>query len=189
MEIDKDDLGRDLLQQLVGGPKRIVMLGHEHAALQIDDGVLLPAGQLTLVKAMPGSARDVVRGAQHPPRPRVAFLRNRLHIFDDFALVPHVVASGEDVGAVIEKLVRNARREAKPAGRIFSIDHHQVNRPLLYERCKMFADNTPPRLAKNVTYKQNLQKITLRPTLIRKRACYGYEMAMVTYFGNLQPWK
>jgi hypothetical protein len=97
-------------------------------------------------------------GPQHPPGTIVAVLGHGLHILDNLALVPDVVAGGEDVGALVEELVGNARRQAKPAGRIFRVHHHQVDAPLLDQRDEVLAYDTPSGLAKDITDKENTQK-------------------------------
>ena len=48
---------------------------------------------------------------------------DRLHVFDDFFLVPDVVAGGEHVGAEVKELVGRGRRDAEAAGGVFGIDH------------------------------------------------------------------
>ena len=122
MKIHQNPFGLNLLQQGIRHAERI---------LQIDDGIRLSRGQFTLVKSVPGRAGGIVGRPQHPPGTIVAILGNRLHILDDLALVPHVVAGGDYVGPLVEELIGNARGQAKPAGSILGVHHHQVDSPLL----------------------------------------------------------
>jgi len=67
MKIHKDHFGLNLLQQGIRDTERIFQVAHEDAPLQIDDGILLSRGQLTLVKSIPGRAGGIVGRPQHPP--------------------------------------------------------------------------------------------------------------------------
>ena len=131
---------------------------HEDPALQIDDRVGLSGGQLPFVDPMSWRARDVIGGAQHAARAIVAVRRHGLHIFDNLAFVPDMVAGSEDVGALVEELVGDPRRYAKAAGRILSVDHHQVDLPLFDQGCEVLAYDAPSGVAKDITDKENTQK-------------------------------
>ena len=96
VDVDEDDLGGDLLEQLVGFAKGVVACGHEDAALQVDDGVLgagVPAfrRERALIAAEADGRGRVVAGAQQAAR---ALVRGgeHAHVVEDFALVPDVVA-------------------------------------------------------------------------------------------------
>ena len=138
--------------------KGIFQAGHEDAALQIDHRVGLSRGQLSLVKPMSRRSGDVVGRAQHAAGAIVAIRRYGLHILDNLAFVPDMVASGEDMRPLVEELVGNPRSYTKPAGRVLRVDHHQVDAPLLDQGAQVFGYDTSPSLAKYVTDKENTQK-------------------------------
>jgi hypothetical protein len=88
----------------------------------------------------------------------MAFLGNRLHIFDNLAFVPDMVTGSDDVRALIEKLVGDPRSYPEPPGCVFGVHHHQVHPPLLDQGAQVLAYNTPSSVAKYVTDKENEQK-------------------------------
>jgi len=46
------------------------------------------------------------------------------------ALVPDVIPRGEYIDAEAEEVIRDLRRQTKPAGRILAVRHHQVDAQL-----------------------------------------------------------
>ncbi len=60
-------------------------------------------------------------------RPRTCGLGEDLHVLEDFALVPDVVAGGDDVGAEIENFFGERRRDAEAAGCVFAVDDEEVD--------------------------------------------------------------
>src|SRR5271155_5149597 len=102
MHVDENDLRRDLFQQGIGNTKRIVARAHEYAALQIDDGIFLSRGEFTLIETIARCSGNVVRWANYPPRSLMAFGRHGLHVFDDLALVPNMIAGCNHVRSKIE---------------------------------------------------------------------------------------
>jgi hypothetical protein len=69
-----------------------------------------------------------------------------------------MVTGRENVCALVEELVGDTRRDAKAAGGILRVDHHQVDLPLLDERGQVFTYDTPSGVPKDVTNKENAQK-------------------------------
>ena len=70
-----------------------------------------------------------------------------------------MVARGDDVRAQVEQLFGERRRQAKAAGGIFSVDHHQADLVVFDHMRQVLADDTPPRAAKNVTHKKYAQPL------------------------------
>jgi hypothetical protein len=62
-----------------------------------------------------------------------------------------MVAGGDDVCALVEKVFGNPRCEAKAAGRILTVYDDQVDLPLLDKRGEVLADNAPSGLPENVS--------------------------------------
>ena len=95
VEVDEDYFGVDLLQELIGDAEGIVVRGHEHAPLQVDHGV----GNFMLVALIQTPARHIrwiVCGTQHAALRAVAVALGHLKKVNDLALVPDVVAGGDD---------------------------------------------------------------------------------------------
>jgi hypothetical protein len=69
-----------------------------------------------------------------------------------------MIAGGENVGAKVEKLIGYAWGHAETTGRILGVYDDEIDIALFYERTKVFANDTPSRLAKDVTDKKNTQK-------------------------------
>jgi hypothetical protein len=103
-------------------------------------------------------AAYVVSRAQQTPRAAVAIRWNRLHILNDFALIPDMIAGGKHVGALVEKFVGNAWSYAEAAGGIFGVDHDQVDPPVLDQGFEVFVNDTPSGLAKDITDKKDTQR-------------------------------
>src|SRR5271169_3983981 len=99
MQIDYDDLDGDLLQQFVNDAERIVIVSHEHAALNVDHSVVDAAAGASLIPAEAWATGRIICRPQNTPRQRGFIAIGRVHVVDDFALVPDVVAGGDDVGA------------------------------------------------------------------------------------------
>jgi hypothetical protein len=88
----------------------------------------------------------------------VAVEGDGLHVLDDFAFVPDMVTGGDNVGSQVKQLLGNPGGYAEPAGCVFPIDYHQVDRPLLDYLAQVLADNPSTGLAEYVTDKENAQK-------------------------------
>ena len=74
--------------------------------------------------AVSRKARLQVGRTQHAPRTLLALCRDRLHVVDQLALVPHVVAGGQHIRAQFEKLIGNLRRDSEAAGGVLAIDDY-----------------------------------------------------------------
>src|SRR6185312_2748146 len=98
VDVEQDDLRGDLREQLVNFAERIVAGGHKDAALQVEDGVLLPGRERTLVEAKARCSDGVVGRADDAAVARMRVGGDR-HVLEDFFLVPDVVAGGDDVRA------------------------------------------------------------------------------------------
>ena len=66
----------------------------------------------------PGASSRVVQGAQHGAI--------RVQVGVDLALVPDVVAAGDDVNPVREQLLRQAGGQAGPGSQVLAVGDHQV---------------------------------------------------------------
>src|SRR5208283_5438479 len=111
----------DLLQQFVGYAEGIVIAGHENASLQIDDAIIHAAARARLVPAEAGRAHGIVGRPQQASRQRTFVAVGRIHVLDDLALVPDVVAGGDDIDAELEQLFGNLRSDPEAAGGILTI--------------------------------------------------------------------
>jgi hypothetical protein len=60
VQIEQDDLGGDLAEELVGFAKGIVAARHEDAALKVHDGVALARREVTLIDAEAGGSDGVI---------------------------------------------------------------------------------------------------------------------------------
>jgi len=157
MKVDEDDFGLDLFQQRVGDAEGIVIGGHEDPSLQVDDGVGLSVGELTFVDSVPWSAGDVVRGPDEAAWPLVTFGGHGLHVVDDLAFIPYVIAGGENVRAEVEEILGDGRGNTEAAGGIFRIDDDQVHAALGDDVREVLTNDTPASTAEDVAYKKNPQ--------------------------------
>jgi hypothetical protein len=70
-----------------------------------------------------------------------------------------MVTGSQNMGSLVEELVGDHGSYPEPPGCVFRVDHHQVDPAPLDQGGQMFRNNTPSGLAKNVTNKENSQKI------------------------------
>src|SRR5437879_1403827 len=100
MKVDKDNFSLDLLQKFIDEPKRIVAGTHEHASLEIDDGVVC-AILLSFIHSPTRHGRGKICRTQQSPRRTVRVAIRHLKIFDDLSFVPDVIAGSHHVDAKI----------------------------------------------------------------------------------------
>jgi hypothetical protein len=93
-----------------------------------------------------------------------------LHVFDEFALVPDVVAGGDDVGAQVEEIFGEVWGDAEAASGVFAVDDGEIDLVALAYVGEVFADDLRPALPKT------------SPT---KRIFIGSGLAPLRGFGEL----
>ena len=126
MDVEEDDGGGDLAEKLVGLAEGVVAGGHEDAALEVDNGVLLAGGEFALVEAEARSSGGVVGGAEDAAAAEVRIGGNG-HVLEDLALVPDVVAGGDDVRSHVEDFFGERGGDAEAAGGVFAVDDEEVD--------------------------------------------------------------
>jgi len=144
---DESDVGRERGEFGVGFAKRIVDGGEKGAALQIEDGILHAISGGAGEEAAAGRAIGKIRGAQEA--------RFMGQIVEDFAAVPTVIAAGEDVDAVVEEFVGEARGDAETGGGIFAVGDDQIDFLLSDDVGEALADDVASRGANDVTDEEN----------------------------------
>src|SRR3984957_13400520 len=155
VEVEEDDLCGDLAEELVGFAEWVVAGGHEDAALEVHDGVGLAGGEFALVDAEAGGADGVVGGAEDAAAADVG-VGGDGHVFEDLALVPDVVAGGDDVGAEVEELFCDGGGEAEAAGGVFAVDDEEINVVGFKHVGKVFADDVAAGGAKDIADKEDI---------------------------------
>jgi hypothetical protein len=116
--------------------------------LQIHDGAIDSVARLHDHDAAAGEFVDVIRGAEQ------AGLAGEIVV--DLALVPDVVAAGEDVEAVAEQLVGELRGDAEPAGGVFGVGDAEVDFFGLDDVFEVARDKAPPGGGEDVTYEKKV---------------------------------
>jgi hypothetical protein len=89
----------------------------------------------------------------------VAFRGDRGEIVNDLALVPYMIAGSKDVGAEVEEIFGNGRRQSEAAGGVLRIHDHQVDLALLNNVGQMLPYHPPPWTAENVPDKEQFHEI------------------------------
>ena len=116
MDVDDDRLhgaAQRVLGELgVERPERVVGQRHEQAAQHLQDEHALAARGADLGDAAPGRARREVERADDP--------RLAVDVADQLALVPDMVAHGQDVGTGGQELVGDGGGEAVAAGGVLA---------------------------------------------------------------------
>src|SRR5437667_1872124 len=87
---------------------------------------------------------------------RVGVAIGRIEVFNDFALVPDVIAGGNNVATQLKKVFSNGRSQPKAARCVFSIGNYQINFVGLNQVRHVVAHDFASSVAKNVTNEENL---------------------------------
>ena len=126
MDVDHDRVGRALQrtggQLALGRRERIVERIHEHAAHQVDHQHARAVLRLDHHHAAPRRAGRIVVRADQP--------RRALDEHQRLALVPRMIAAGDDVGAGIDHLVVDRLGDAEAAGRVLAVDDDAIELPV-----------------------------------------------------------
>ena len=159
VDVEEDDFGSglaaDLGEKLVGLAEGIVAGGHENAALEVDDGVRLSRGEFALVEAETGRAGGVVGGAEDASA-AVVGVRGHGHVVEDLALVPDVVAGGDDMGAEVEELFGKGWGDAEAAGGVLAVDDEEVDGVRFEDVGEVFADDMTTGGAEDVSDEEDV---------------------------------
>ncbi len=143
------------VEQVVEGAERRVELVHEDTAHGIDDRDLVTIGQVVDEPATAGRIGRVVDRAQDRDI--------GVEMGIDLALVPDVVAAGDDVDAAGQQLVRERRREAHPGCDVLAVGDDEVEVELVPEVRQRMADRDAPGLADDVADHPDAQAIIASP--------------------------
>src|SRR5690348_7301159 len=160
MNVHKDDLGFDLLQQFVSFAERVVIRGHEYAPLQVDNSV----GHVVLasfVNSVPWQAGRIVCRPQQPACRTVRVAICRREVINDFALVPDVIAGGHHINSELEKIFGQRWSDAEARGGVFAVRQHEVNAVFTDQALQPFADDVPPRPPKDVANEENFHAVSM----------------------------
>jgi hypothetical protein len=84
---------------------------------------------------------------------------NRVEVVDQLALVPHMVAGGENIGAQVEELIGDLRGQAEASGGVFGVDDGEVDRVRLAHMADVLADDLSSRTAEDVADEENVQLV------------------------------
>ena len=155
MQVHEDHFGFDLFQQLIGNAEGIVVGGHENASLQIDHGV----GDALFAAFIHAPARHVgriIRRAQQAAGGAVLVAVGGLKVVDDLALVPDVVAGGDDIDAQIEQVFRQRAGDAEAAGGVFSVRDHQIDGAVFHQAGQTVFDDVASGASENVADEENV---------------------------------
>src|SRR5271154_3818857 len=94
-------------------------------------------------------------------------------VVQNLALVPTVVAAGEDSDVGLQQLFSNARSDAKASGGVFTIGNDQIDVPLRHQIGEAVVDDLPPRRADDVTNEKYAHRagrqLKLRPNTKMER--------------------
>jgi hypothetical protein len=74
----------------------------------------------------------------------------RLKVLNNFAFIPNMIASSNDINAHVEQVFRQRRSDSKTRGGVLAISNHQVNRVLPHQFCKVLLDDGATWPAENV---------------------------------------
>ena len=128
---------------MLDGSEGIIELLHEDAAHDIDHQHLLAAFTLKQTGTFAGRAGGIIYRTQKPVI--------TLDIAQRFALIPDMIAGGDDVHARIIKFFANLSGDAEAPGGVFAIDDHEVELQFFTQARQARNNGFAPRPAHNVT--------------------------------------
>ena len=105
-----------------------------------------------------------------PARTRRAFREVRrtqeagvaVDIRDELPLIPDVVPGGQDIDAAIVEFAAEALGKPEPAGRVFRVDHDEVDRQFVAQPRHVLLDGVPARAADHIAAKQDVHGVPFR---------------------------
>ena len=142
-------------QHLFDGSEGTVERIHEQPRHHVEDHDLLPAAAGEDVLAAPRCAFRVIA---RPQEPRVA-----VDMGQDLAVVPAVVAAGDDIDARGVELFADLAGDAEAAGRVLAVDDDEIGIQLLAQRRQVREHGVAPRSSDDVAAKQNLHELVRPP--------------------------
>jgi hypothetical protein len=86
---------------------------------------------------------------------RAQQLRRALDEHQCFALVPGMVAAGDDVGTGIDELVIDRLGDAEAAGRVLAVDGDEIELPVADQTGQASGQHGAPAAAKHITDEKN----------------------------------
>jgi DNA-binding IscR family transcriptional regulator len=78
------------------------------------------------------------------------------HVFEDFALVPDVVAGGDDVGSEVEEFFGDGGGDAETAGGVLAVDDEEVDGVGFHDVGEVFADDVAAGGAKDIADEEDI---------------------------------
>src|SRR5579883_351653 len=153
VNVHQDYLCRDLLQEVIGYAKWIIVALKEDPALKVNDCIGNAGPSFSLIEAVTRCAFRIIGWTDQPPC-GIA-VGGLLHVIDNLALIPHVISCGDDTDALLEKLFCDLGCNSKTPGSIFPIRDDQIDPVLSDNLAQVLLDHGPARSAEDVSDKQN----------------------------------
>src|SRR6185312_12417279 len=110
----------------------VIVRRHENASLKVDHRV----SHIVLAAFVHAPSRQVGRivcRAQQAAGGAVLVAVSALKVVDDFALVPDVIAGGDDIDTQVEQILRQGSGDAEAAGGVFTIGNDQIDGAVLHQ--------------------------------------------------------
>src|SRR5439155_9484176 len=80
-------------------------------------------------------------------------------VLDDLLLVPDVVAGGQHVGPLLERLLGDLRRDAEAAGGVLDVDHAEVDGVGLAQPGQELGEGGASGLAEHVAHHEDVNRV------------------------------
>ncbi len=157
VEVDDDHSGANGGKQSIGCAKGIVDRRHEDAALQLQHGEVDARRRFAFVVAVTRQAGWKVGRPQHAPRLHLRVWSSGVQIFVELSLIPDMIAGGQYVGAPLENLFGDLRRDAETARGILDIDDREIDVVRRAYVADVLAHDFASRAAEDVADEQDIQ--------------------------------
>ena len=158
MHVHNDDFRVDLLQKLVGHAKRIIVRCHEHASLQINDGIRHFAFH-AFIDAGSGHVRRKIRRPQHAACQPMPVSLDHLEIINNLAFIPDVIPGRDHIDIQFEQFLRECWCDTETRRRILAVGDDQINAMLAHNLRQTVLDDGPSRPTEDVANEKNAHTI------------------------------
>src|SRR5581483_8141823 len=127
VHIDQHNLFRYLPEKIVDHPERVVIAGHKHASLQVDDGIRNLTARFPLIQTPARQGGRVICWPEEAPSGTVRISIRGLEVFDDLPLVPNVVSRAQHFNSSLEQFLRQGWSNTKTSSCVLAIGNDQVS--------------------------------------------------------------
>jgi len=113
---------------------------------------------VTFIHAPAGHIRGVVCGTQHAALRAVTVAFDHLKVIENFALIPDMVAGGDDIDIQLEQFLGQRWSNSETGGRVLSVGDDEIDGVVANDAGKPIVDDGSSRPSENVADEENAHR-------------------------------